>query len=201
MVVVDGRTASSGRTARTCGTFKQQVHDAIETVLAAAHASGGGRRRSAILPVLLLAGSGGEDVDLTSPRRARHARGLRQCRRRAARQGARVPAREARRGVGRGGRRDAARHKWLCLAASWGEELEVVSLIPSGCAARRAHRGRSRTPLHYAALNGHARAAAAMLAHRAAADAIDADGRSPLECALEHSRHEVALVNVAAAAA
>uniref|UniRef100_A0A6T8ZFM7 Uncharacterized protein n=1 Tax=Haptolina ericina TaxID=156174 RepID=A0A6T8ZFM7_9EUKA len=84
--------------------------------------------------------------------------------------------------------------RWLCLAASWGETAEVGALLRAGTPASGASRGRGRTALHYAALNGHAAVSKAILAHRADPNLKDRDGISPLEAALEFGHAEVAHV-------
>ena len=60
--------------------------------------------------------------------------------------------------------------------------------------------GRGRTALHYAALNGHAKAASVLLAHRADPNQADAEGVSPLEAALEFEHADCAHVLVQAGA-
>ena len=68
------------------------------------------------------------------------------------------------------------------------------ALLRAGAPVGGASRGRGRAPLHYAALNGHALAAEAIIAHRADPNQADGDGSSPLEAALEFGHVEVAHV-------
>eukprot|EP00966_Prymnesium_polylepis_P130824 3025825-Prymnesium_polylepis.1 len=86
----------------------------------------------------------------------------------------------------RGAPTPSERLRWLCLAASWGETAEVGALLRSGASAGGAStQGRGRTPLHYACLNGHHKAASVLLAHRADPNRPDGQGGVPLEAALE----------------
>ena len=100
----------------------------------------------------------------------------------------------------RGSPTAAEQLRWLCLAASWGETAEVGALLRAGATAGGVSQGRGRTPLHYAALNGHAKSASVLLTHRADPNQADAEGVTPLEAALEFEHADCAHVLVQAGA-
>ena len=92
----------------------------------------------------------------------------------------------------------AEQARWLCLAASWGETDEVCALLRAGASVGGSQQRYRRTPLHYASLNGHTGTVVALLAAKAEPNALDADGTSALEAALELGHTPCARVLAAA---